>query len=76
MDILLIHTIVKHSKAVKVPNMPPPNLFNISLFISKNKMTENPFFSTKFWQMIGAFGKWSYKDCEADSTGLSGQVHF
>jgi hypothetical protein len=39
-------------------------------------MTENPFFSTKFWQMIGAFGKWSYKDCEADSTGLSGQVHF
>ena len=35
MDILLIHTMAKHSKAVNVSNMSPPNLFNILLSISK-----------------------------------------
>ena len=66
MEILLIHTMAKHSKAMKVSNMSQPNLFKTLPSISKKKI----------WQMIGKFGKWSYKYCEADPTAMSGQVHF
>ena len=47
MDILLIHTMAKHSKAVKVSNMSPPNLFIILLSISKESNERKSFFFQK-----------------------------